>query len=455
MANIKEQDAAVNMLPNARLTAAQVINSVFSDGAYANIALGKALSKQNHSEQDRRFVTELVYGTVKAKGTIDWLLQQLVSRPLGKIEPMILNILRLGVFQIYFLERIPASAACNESVNLAKKFGHEGIVKFVNGVLRGAVRSKESIVYPDAEKDPRQYLALKEFHPDWLVKRWLKQFGFEGAQALCRFDNEPPPLTLRVNTLLIDRKTLLASLQEDGFEAEPSKWCEDGIVCTKIPALSVLFSKYNDMFYVQDESSMLVAPVLAPQPGQTVIDVCSAPGGKTTHLAQLMQNKGVIYATDIHEHKIKLIEENSRRLGITIIEPSLQDAAEFKPEWESMADCVLVDAQCSGLGVLRRRAEARWKKNKIDLKTFPPLQRDILRNAARYVKPGGRLVYSTCTLEQAENHYIPAEFLENNPNWQYAGFQHPLTGETVDELQLLPQRDGTDGFYICALVRKE
>ena len=331
MANIKEQAAAVNMLPNARLTAAQVINSVFKDGAYANIALGKALSKQNHSEQDRRFVTELVYGTVKAKGTIDWLLQQLVSRPLGKIEPMILNILRLGVFQIYFLERIPASAACNESVNLAKKFGHEGIVKFVNGVLRGAVRSKESIVYPDAEKDPRQYLALKEFHPDWLVKRWLKQFGFEGAQALCRFDNEPPPLTLRVNTLVIDRKTLLASLQEDGFEAEPSKWCEDGIVCTKIPALSVLFSKYNDMFYVQDESSMLVAPVLAPQPGQTVIDVCSAPGGKTTHLAQLMQNKGVIYATDIHEHKIKLIEENSRRLGITIIEPSLQDAAEFKP----------------------------------------------------------------------------------------------------------------------------
>ena len=325
----------------------------------------------------------------------------------------------------------------------------------VNGVLRGAVRSKESIVYPDAEKDPRQYLALKEFHPDWLVKRWLKQFGFEGAQALCRFDNEPPPLTLRVNTLVSDRKTLLASLQEDGFEAEPSKWCEDGIVCTKIPALSVLFSKYNDMFYVQDESSMLVASVLAPQPGQTVIDVCSAPGGKTTHLAQLMQNKGVIYATDIHEHKIKLIEENSRRLGITIIEPSLQDAAEFKPEWESMADCVLVDAPCSGLGVLRRRAEARWKKNKIDLKTFPPLQRDILRNAARYVKPGGRLVYSTCTLEQAENHYIPDEFLENNPNWQYAGFQHPLTGETVDELQLLPQHDGTDGFYICALVRKE
>ncbi|WP_293659714.1 16S rRNA (cytosine(967)-C(5))-methyltransferase RsmB [uncultured Phascolarctobacterium sp.] len=455
MANINKQAGGASAAPNARLTAVQVISSVFSDGAYANIALSKALGKQKHNEQDRRFVTELVYGTVKAKGTIDWLLGQLVSRPLGKIDPMILNILRLGVFQIYFLERIPASAACNESVNLAKKFGHTGSVKFVNGVLRQAVRSKESIVYPDAAKEPKQYLALKEFHPDWLVKRWLKQFGFEGAEALCRFDNEPPPLTLRVNTLVTDRKTLLAGLLEDGFEAEPSKWCEDGIVCTKIPSLGILFDKYNNMFYVQDESSMLVAPILAPQPVQTVIDVCSAPGGKTTHLAQLMQNKGIIYATDIHEHKLKLIEENCQRLGINIIKASVHDAAEFNPEWEGLADCVLVDAPCSGLGVLRRRAEARWTKNKLDLKTFPPLQRDILRNAASYVKPGGRLVYSTCTLEQAENHYIPAEFLENNPNWKYAGFVHPLTGETVDELQLLPQRDGTDGFYICALARKE
>lgn len=453
MANINRQ--ADCTVPNARLTAALVINSVFSEGAYANIALSKALGQQNYNEQDRRFVTELVYGTVKAKGTIDWLLKQLTLRPFSKIEPKILNILRLGVFQIYFLDRIPASAACNESVNLAKKFGHEGIVKFVNGVLRSAVRSKEQLVYPDADKEPKQYLSLREFHPDWLVKRWLKQFGFEGAQALCRFDNAPPPLTLRVNTLVTDRKTLLANLQADGFEAEPSRWCEAGIVCTKIPSLAVLFAKYTQKFYVQDESSMLVAPVLAPQPGQTVIDVCSAPGGKATHLAQLMQDQGVVYAADIYAHKLKLIEENARRLGLKSIQTLLHDAAVLNPEWVEMADCVLVDAPCSGLGVLRRRAEARWRKTKLDLKTFPPLQRDILRTAAQYVKPGGRLVYSTCTLEQAENHYIPAEFLENNPNWQYAGFQHPLTGETIDELQLLPQRDGTDGFYICALTRKE
>ncbi len=455
MANTNRQTSAENAVPNARLTAVRVINSVFTDGAYANISLGKFLNKQKYNEQDRKFVTELVYGTVKAKGTIDWLLGQLVSRPLDKIEPMILNILRLGVFQIYFLERIPASAACNESVNLAKKFGHEGIVKFVNGVLRNAVRNKDSVVYPDATKDSKQYLALKELHPDWLVKRWLKQFGFDETQALCRFDNQPPPLTLRVNTLLTNREALLKQLQDDGFDAKPSRWCKEGIVCSKIPSLGLLFNKYNDKFYVQDESSMLVAPILAPRPGQTVIDICSAPGGKTTHLAQLMQNSGVIYATDIHEHKIKLIEDNAQRLGIGIIQPLVYDATEFNAEWKEIADCVLVDAPCSGLGVLRRRAEARWKKNKFDLKTFPPLQRAILHNAARYVKPGGRLVYSTCTLEQAENHYIPVEFLENNPNWSYAEFPHPLTGEIIEELQLFPQRDGTDGFYICALARKE
>lgn len=455
MTDFKIGKSSKKIVGNARAEAAKIIDNVFSDGAYANLALNKALGQHNYNEQDRRFITELVYGTVKAKGTIDWILRQFVSRPLGKIDPVILNILRLGVFQILFLERIPASAACNESVNIAKQLGHEGTGKFVNGVLRNIVREKDNIVYPDKDKDPKQYLAIKEYHPDWLIKRWLKQFGFEGTHILCKFDNQPPTLTLRVNTLAIKTGEFLKQLQEDGFEAELSKWCFDGIVCSKIPSLKILFEKYSDKFYIQDESSMLVAKVLDPKAGQIVLDLCSAPGGKTTHLAQLMNNNGIIYATDVHEHKLKLIEENAQRLGIKIIKPSLQDAAEFKPEWEGIADRVLVDAPCSGLGVLRRRAEARWRKSKVDLKIFPPLQREILSNAAKYVKVGGSLVYSTCTLEQAENHYIPAEFLENNPNWSYKYFPHPITGELIEELQLLPHVDGTDGFYICALERKE
>lgn len=244
-------------------------------------------------------------------------------------------------------------------------------------------------------------------------------------------------------------------LQAAGFEAVPSKWCEEGIICTKTAGLNALMEKVPDAFYMQDESSMLVAHAVCPKPGMTVFDLCAAPGGKTTHLAQLMQNKGRIYACDIHPHKMELIKENAVRLGIDIIEPVLMDASVFKPEWADAADCVLVDAPCSGFGVLRRRAEARWRKNKKDLKVFPPLQKAILQNAARYVKPGGRLIYSTCTLEQAENNLLVSEFLNTNTEFEYAGFVHPLTGETINELQLLPQRDNVDGFYICVMRRKE
>ncbi len=453
----KPQINKKNKKETARQTALDIICSVIDGGAYANIALNKALRSKTCDDRDRRFITELVYGTVKAKGTLDWLLSQLSSRPLNKIDKVVLNILRMGLYQLFYLDKVPASAACNESTELAKAAGHLGTAKFVNGILRSAVRSKEAgtIVFPKYEDEPALSIALTEFHPEWLVKRWLQQFGAEETQALCRYNNLPPVLSLRTNTLKTTRDVLLADLQAAGFEAEPSKWCEEGIVCSKTAGINKLLEKHPDAFYMQDESSMLVAHVVNPQPGIAVLDLCAAPGGKTTHLAQLMQNKGSIYACDIHLHKMKLIEDNANRLGIEIIKTVLQDAAVFKPEWSAAFDCVLVDAPCSGLGVLRRRAEARWRKSQKDLQVFPPLQKAILKNAARYVKPCGMLVYSTCTLEAAENSGLVQEFLAAHPNFEYAGFKHPLTGATVNELQLLPQRDGVDGFYICAMRRKE
>ena len=439
---------------NARLVALRVIDSVFSNGAYSNIALNKAFAVNPVSDLDRRFVTELVYGCIKAKGTLDWILEQNVSRPLNKISPAILNILRLGVFQIFFLERIPASAACNEAVNLAKKFGHIGTVKFVNAVLRNCVRNKEKIVYPSKKENELLYLALKLQHPEWLIKRWIREYGIEDTEKLCIFNNQVPPVTLRVNTLVITRDELLNRLAKDEFQVRPSEWSKDGIVCEKLPSLGLLFKKYNNCFYVQDESSMLVAGILNPKPGQRVIDVCAAPGGKTTHLAQLMENKGEIIATDIHAHKIGLIRDNAKRLGIEIIKTEIKDAAENVQTWNESADCVLVDAPCSGLGVLRRRAEARWTKTEAGLKEFPELQLAILNNAARYLKPGGRLVYSTCTLESAENVGVVQTFLKLNKQYELAGFAHPKTGEIIKDLQILPQKDGIDGFYICALKHK-
>ena len=440
----------------ARQIALEVICAVIDGGAYANIALNKTLRTKKTDDRDRRFITELVYGTIKAKGTLDWLLSQLSARPLAKIDKVILNILRMGLYQIFYLDKVPASAACNESTELAKAASHAGAAKFVNGILRSAVRGREAgtLLFSDKSADAALNLALTKLHPLWL-KHWLKQFGEEETEKLLDYNNLPPVLSLRTNTLKTTRSSLLEVLQTAGFEAAPSKWCEEGIICTKTAGLSALMEKAPDAFYMQDESSMLVAHAVCPQPGMTVLDLCAAPGGKTTHIAQLMQNKGRIYACDIHPHKMELIKENAVRLGIDIIEPVLMDASVFKPEWADSADCVLVDAPCSGFGVLRRRAEARWRKNKKDLKVFPPLQKAILQNAARYVKPGGRLVYSTCTLEQAENNLLVSEFLKANTEFEYAGFRHPLTGETINELQLLPQRDNVDGFYICVMRRKE
>lgn len=439
----------------ARSAAVEVLQQILHDNAYTNIAVSKFLRAADMDEQERRFFTELVYGTVKAVGTIDWYLSKCITRPLQKIDSAVLNILRVSAFQILYLDRIPDSAACNEAVSITRQFSHEGSAKFVNGVLRGLLRKLPEISFPDPEENPADHIALKYYHPRWLVKKWLKQFGREETVALCEFDNSAAVLSMRVNTLCSSREELLEKLQQLGAEVQASKWSKDGILCTKTASLNTVFNELGRSIYIQDESSMLVADVVDPQPGETVIDLCSAPGGKTTHLAQRMHDQGRIIAGDIHEHKIKLINENAARLGINIIQAGIRDAAVLDESMLKSADRVLVDAPCSGLGVLRRRAEARWRKKKTDLKIFPPLQLKILNNGAQYVKDNGLLVYSTCTIEPAENHYVIQQFLTDNPEWEYVKIRHPLTGELHDELQLLPQKDNIDGFYICALKRKD
>ncbi len=304
-------------------------------------------------------------------------------------------------------------------MNLAKKFSHKGTDKFVNGVLRGTLRQKE-LLWEKIRND----MPLRVCHPRWLVERWRRQFGDEEATALCSWDNEPASLSLRVNSYMTTRDAFLQDLRETGCEAEVSLWCPDGIVMTKSPGLQMLLETFPHSFYVQDESSMLPALALAPQPGERVLDLCAAPGGKTTHIAALMENT-----------------------------TELQDGCVFREEWEAAFDRVLVDAPCSGLGVLRRRAEARWTKTETGLREFPALQQKILDNASRYVKPGGVLVYSTCTIEDRENRILIETFLQNHREWKQTGFAHPRTKKTVKELQLYPQRDGVDGFYLTVLQK--
>lgn len=438
---------------NPRYEALLILNKIFLEGAYGNLALNKALKNSTLDSRDKALVTELVYGTVKAKGTLDWLLAKNINRSLHKVTPVILNILRMAVYQMFYLTKIPASAACNEAVKLAKEFGHEGMGKFVNGVLRNMLRQEENMHFPSLQENEPLHIALTYLHPEWLVQRWRYRFGTEDTIKLCEYDNKTPRLVLRTNTLLISRDNLMAKLTEAGLEVEPSLWSKDGIICNKLPSLSELMIKFGKYIYIQDESSMLVADVLKPQPGEIVFDLCSAPGGKTTHLAQKMENKGKIVATDIYEHKLQLVEENAKRLHINIIKTQLQDASVENSLWVNSADKVLVDAPCSGLGVLGRRAEARWTKVEKDLSKFPFLQKKILSVGASYVKKGGQLLYSTCTLERDENTRIAADFLKNHPDFQPASFYHPLTGEKITQLQLLPQKDNIDGFYLALFER--
>ncbi len=439
-------------MDKAREIAIKILNEVHEEGAYANVALARHLRKAELSDQDRRFVTELVYGAVKAGDTLDWILRRYVNRPLKKIPPMVRDILRLGLYQIFYLDKVPASAACNTAVELTKKYSHAGTVKFVNAVLRTAVREPEKAAFPEGKGKATEGLALKSQHPYWLVKRWVKQFGFAEAEALCAFDNGQPVLSVRTNTLKSSREDLLKALQAAGAEVQESQWTPEGILVTAHGALDNLPPLQEGLCQVQDESSMLVAHVVDPQPGELIIDCCSAPGGKTTHMAALMKNEGRIVAGDIYEHKLERIEENAQRLGITIIESTLLDAREVGEEYEDMADRVLVDAPCSGLGVLRRKPDARWNKSAEEIAALPPLQGEILDSAAKALKAGGVLVYSTCTIDPSENDEVVEAFLTRHPEFTLEQTGDFLPVKRPDKMvQLYPQRDGTDGFFIARM----
>ena len=439
-------------MDKAREIAIKILNEVHEEGAYANVALARHLRKADLSDQDRRFVTELVYGAVKAGDTLDWILRRYVNRPLKKIPPMVREILRLGLYQIFYLDKVPASAACNTAVELTKKYSHAGTVKFVNAVLRTAVREPEKAKFPEGKGQATEGLALRSQHPYWLVKRWVKQFGFEEAEKLCDFDNGQPVLSVRTNTLKTGRAELMQALEQAGAEVRESQWTPEGVLVTAHGALDKLAPLQEGLCQVQDESSMLVAHVVNPQPGELIIDCCSAPGGKTTHMAALMHNEGRIVAGDIYEHKLERIEENAQRLGINIIETTLLDARKVGEEYEDMADRVLVDAPCSGLGVLRRKPDARWNKSAEEIAALPPLQGEILDSAAKALKAGGVLVYSTCTIDQSENDAVVEAFLARHPEFtlEQTGVFLPVKREE-SMIQLYPQRDGTDGFFIARM----
>lgn len=447
----------------ARGMALEVLYAVDHEGAFSNIALNRVLEKYRPEKIDRGFITELVYGTLRTLNTLDWVLGRFLRKPLAGLPPWIRNILRMGVYQILYMEKVPESAACNESANLARNYGHAGTVKLVNGVLRNVARNAAQLEFPEMGKDPVKSIAIRYSHPEWLIRRWIAEFGPEDTEKLCRANNEIPANAIRTNTLKITRDDLQRVLAGEGIEAVPGKYAPETLVIEGFKSVGTIEAHRTGLFMVQDESSTLVGHAVKPRPGSFVIDACSAPGGKSTHLAQLMENKGHIVSADVHSHKMKLIRENADRLGVEIIEPVVLDAAEMDRQYAGRADSILVDAPCSGLGVLRRRPEIRWRKQPGQIDELHCLQVKILGSAAKCLKPGGTLVYSTCTVTHEENIDVVNEFLDGNAGFSLVSLEgylpDKLAGmpgtDTLNKgyVQFLPHIHGTDGFFIARMQK--
>lgn len=445
----------------AREVALDVLVRVDEQGAYSNLLLNTSLQKSGLSREDAGLATELVYGTISRLITLDFVLEQFVSKGIVKLQPWVRSLLRLSLYQIMYLDRIPSHAAVNEAVNISKKRGHQGISGMVNGVLRSVLRAGTLPVFPENLSEAKR-ISLQHSHPLWMVKRWITEYGADTAEAICAANNEPPAVSVRVNTTMISREKLLNEMLEQGLNAAASEVSPYGIV-VKGGGNMALTPWYRDGYLsIQDESSMLVAEAVAPEPGMKVLDCCAAPGGKTAHMAELMGDVGYISANDLHLHKAKLITDQAERLGLDSIETGSVDAMDLESTCEHASfDRILLDAPCSGLGVIRRKPDLKWRKEPEDVDSISALQKGLLESVSKLLKPGGVLVYSTCTTEQAENSEIVSAFLEQNPDFTAVTFSSPLWDRLQDTalargegIQILPNHFGSDGFYISRLQRR-
>ena len=439
--------------PNARDTALGVLVSCRTAGAWADAALAAQLRRNGLTGAEAALCSRLVYGVMQNRLLLDFCLGAYCSQKIGHLQPPLADILRIGAYQILFLDKVPDSAAVNQAVEQAKANGRAKASGLVNAVLRQLSRNKESLpVIPD--RDEVQYLSIRYSHPKWLVKRLLALLGREEAEAALAADNAPAPLTVQVNPLKTTAEALTASLEDAGVTVRPHPWVDGCLELEHAGDLTALEAFRAGAFLVQDPAARLVSRIAGVKPGMRVLDVCAAPGGKSFAAAFQMEDRGEILSCDLHENKLKRIREGAERLGLGCIRTEAADGRVFRPEWEARFDAVLVDAPCSGLGIIRKKPDIRYKRPD-ELFALPVIQRAILDNAARYVKPGGTLVYSTCTILTEENREVTDSFLAEHPDFGLTPFAlpHPV-GETGGQVTLWPHRHGTDGFYICRMERQ-
>ena len=422
-----------------RKTAYQTLLEIEKNQAYSNIELNHQIGQLQ--PDNPAFVRELVYGVLENQIYLDHILKQLIPKGLKGVKKPIKVLLRMGLYQLIFMDSVPEYAAVNETVKLSRKVapGRDG---FLNGVLRGYGKKKEQITMPDPEKALTAYLSVKYSFDPSIVNLWLSQYSAEETEALLANSNMRPPLAIRVNLTKTTETDLAEELTNQGFSLEKAALC-DRVFFVKGSGLLDTEAFAKGHFSVQDTASVLAVDILAPKPGDVVMDMCAAPGGKTLAMGEKMENKGRILAFDIYAHKLELMQVQANRLGLSIIETGEHDGTVFNESYVELADKVLVDGPCSGLGVLRRKPEIKHRPVLEDVAELAEKQLAILENACRYVKPGGDLLYSTCTINKKENGDVSRAFLRKH-----------LDYEMTEERQLLPGVDDADGFYICKMHRK-
>ena len=431
----RDDSAGISMY-NVREAAFRILNKCASAEQYSNIALDTALQRSDFSPSDRGLLTTLVYGTLERQLTLDHCISHLSKRPDNEVDADTRILLRMGIYQLAYLDRIPDHAAVNETVALAPKRSRA----FVNALLRAFLRANKQIPLPDRATAPIDYLSVRySFHPD-ICRAFCDAYGLDRTELIVNAFCNRAPLTLRVNTLRISRDGLLQKLTDAGYDAKPTAECESGIVLESAP-VTELPGFEDGWFFVQDEASQLCVEALNARPDASVLDVCACPGSKSFGAAADMQNRGRLIACDLHANKLSLVRSGAARLGISILETVARDAREHRADWDESFDRVLCDVPCSGFGVFAKKPELRYKDPQKS-EALPDIQLAILNNAAQYVKQGGNLVYSTCTLLPRENGENVNRFLSEHPNFVL-----------LRERTLFPDTDGTDGFYFAVLQR--
>lgn len=429
---------------NSRYLAYKILLAVEKEDEYINDALNRFLKKHRVSNRDERLVRKIVFGYLENKMLLNYYIKEISKMPFSKIDLEIKLVIAIGIYQLLFLDKVPSSAAVNESVKVAKKVNYK-TKGFVNGVLRNFLRKKDHIQIKS--KSVAEELSIKYSYPIWIIKYFLDIYGEEETIELLKFNKKPAAMVVRTNTLRITRKELINRLSEAGVNAKESSLTETGVIVKAVDGLleSDLFNK--GYFYVQDDASILVGEILNPKEGERVIDVCAAPGGKTTHIAQLMKDTGEVIGRDVSRSKINLIEENIRRLGIRSITTEVHDATQRDEKNNGKFDKVLVDAPCSGLGLIRKKPDIKYNRSLKDLQQLSSIQYKILEASSKLLKDGGELVYSTCTLGPKENLEVIEKFLYNNKGFKKISIRGQET------LELVPHRSHTDGFFICKLKK--